>query len=143
VKVDFVSIWNANGGGAYCFTCDGSKPLEAAAWAANFGASAPPVVVTPPPVAHAASPAGTQLPPVPVPPITTIYDTAGTAWTLPTSGGQIFRNGVVVPSSAGVVALFWTGTQLDQLNNKGAWWTQPLDGSAGVSIAAPAGYTAP
>jgi hypothetical protein len=143
VPVEFVSFWNANGGGSYQFT-GGQQPNACNAIAANFGVSAPPIAVTPPVTPpHAASPAGTQLPPVPVPPITTIYDTAGTAWTLPTSGGQIYRNGVAVPSSAGVVALYWTGTQLDQLNNKGVWWTQPLDGSAGVRTTAPAGYVPP
>ena len=40
VNVDFVSIWDSNGGGAYCFTCNASKPREAAAWATNFGAGA-------------------------------------------------------------------------------------------------------
>ena len=145
-QIAFVSLWDSNGGCQCAFTPASSagKPLEAAAWAANFGGSAPPLkppVVTPPPVIHAASAAGTQLPPVPVPPIATIYDTSGNAWTI-TAGKQIARNGVVVPSSSGVVALYWTGTQLDQLNTYGKWWTQPLDGSAGVSIAAPAGYVA-
>ncbi len=131
VPVEFVSFWNANGGGSYQFT-GGQQPNASNAIAANFGVNAPPVA---PP--HAASAAGTQLP------LTTIYDTNGTAWTLPTIGGQIYRNGTPVPSSAGVVALYWDGNGLDQLNNKGVWWTQPLDGSAGVQTTAPAGYVPP
>ena len=41
VKVDFVNIWDSDAGGSYNFTdpADG-KPLEAAAWAAAFGAPA-------------------------------------------------------------------------------------------------------
>jgi hypothetical protein len=102
--------------------------------------------VTPPVVTHAASPAGTFLPPTPA--VTTIYDTAGTAWTLPTVGGQIYRqaagatSATVVASSAKVELLWWTGTELLQLNSSGAWWTQPLDGSAGVPATAPTGYKA-
>jgi hypothetical protein len=70
----------------------------------------------------------------------TIYDTSGNAWTI-TSGQQIAENGTIVPSSAEVVTLFWTGTALDQLNTSGDWWTQPLDGSAGTELSgAPAGY---
>ena len=53
-------------------------------------------------------------------------------------------NGTVVASSADVVTLFWTGTALDQLNTSGAWYTQPLNGTAGTELAgAPTGYTAP
>ena len=53
-KVDFVDIWDSNGGGSYDFTnpADG-KPQEAAAWAQYFGAQAPTAAaapVTPPAV---------------------------------------------------------------------------------------------
>jgi hypothetical protein len=94
----------------------------------------------------AASAAGTFLPPKPS--VAVIYDTAGTAWTLPTKGGQIFRQpagaatAAAVPSSAAVELLWWTGTDLVQLNAQGDWWTQPLDGSGGVSTTAPANYIA-
>ena len=73
----------------------------------------------------------------------TIHDTSGNAWTI-NSGQQIEENGTVVPSSAEVSALFWTGKALDQLNMSGDWWTQPLNGSAGTELsAAPTGYVAP
>jgi hypothetical protein len=87
-------------------------------------------------VTHTASPASAQVSGTGG----TIYDTSGNAWTI-TSGQQIAENGTVVPSSAEVVTLFWTGTALDQLNTSGDWWTQPLDGSAGTELSgAPAGY---
>jgi hypothetical protein len=73
----------------------------------------------------------------------TIYDASGNAWTI-NSSQQIAENGTVVPSSAEVVTLFWTGTALDQLNTSGDWWTQPLGGTAGTELSgAPAGYAAP
>jgi hypothetical protein len=238
LKVLFVSVWDCP---PYAFSGDGSKPNQAAAWAAAFGAnaSAPPVTPpvtppspnespspttitnghgslvdskdqtwtikggqlyigttvvsssanvttgfwykgilyqensagdwyeqplsntagtlvagappgwppTPPPAAHAPSTAGTYLPPAPA--VAVIYDTAGTAWTLPAKlPGQIYRQAAgaatasVVPSSANVEKLWWTGTELLQLNSAGQWWTQPLDGSAGTSTTAPSGYTA-
>ena len=88
---------------------------------------------------HAASPADTQVNGT----AGTIYDLSGNAWTID-SGQQIDENGVVVPSSAAVVTLFWTGTALEQLNASADWWTQPLDGSAGTELgSAPAGYKAP
>jgi hypothetical protein len=126
--VAFVSIWDSNGGGEYAFTpvATAGKPKEAAAWAQYFGAAAQPQV------AHAPSAAGTQVNGAGG----TIYDDEGNAWNI-TSAAQIARNGVVVSSSAGVVTLFWTGTQLDQLNSAGVWWTQPLDGSAGVELIMP------
>ena len=38
-KIDFVNIWDSNGGGNYEFShASDGKPLEAASWAANFGA---------------------------------------------------------------------------------------------------------
>ena len=232
LTVSFVSIWS---NGVYNFL-NGSKPNEAAAWAANFGVNAPaiakptttttttaaspnnttitegrgsivdtkgqtwtikggqfyigstvvssswevvtgwwnegalyqensglkwydqplsntsatPLTGTPPgytapttTTKHAASPAGTTLPAQP------IYDTAGTAWTLPTVPGQIYRQAVgaatatAVASSKDVVRLWWDGTNLSQLNSEGQWWPQPLDGSAGqAAISAPAGYSA-
>jgi len=48
-KVDFVNIWDSNGGGNYQFTgaADG-KPQEAAAWAQYFGAQAPAAAVVAP-----------------------------------------------------------------------------------------------
>ena len=73
----------------------------------------------------------------------TIYDASGNAWTI-NSSQQIAENGTVVPSSAEVVTLFWTGTALDQLNTSGDWWTQPLSGTAGTELSgSPAGYTGP
>jgi hypothetical protein len=135
VTVEFVSFWNANGGGTYQFT-GGQQPNACAAITANFGVNAPPIPSTPP--AHEASPAGTQVNGT----SGTIYDTQGNAWTI-SSSQQIERNGMAVASSSGVVTLFWTGTTLDQLNTKGDWWTQPLDGSAGVATTAPAGYKPP
>jgi ribosomal protein L19 len=88
---------------------------------------------------HAASPADTKV----IGTAGTIYDTSGNAWTI-TSGQQIAENGTVVPSSANVTTLFWTGTALDQLNSSGQWWTQPLSGSAGTELSgAPTGYAAP
>ena len=88
---------------------------------------------------HAASAANTQVSGT----AGTIHDTSGNAWTI-TSGQQIAENGTVVPTSAEVSALFWTGKALDQLNTSGDWWTQPLSGSAGTELsAAPAGYAAP
>ncbi|WP_419758723.1 carbohydrate-binding domain-containing protein [Acidisoma sp.] len=86
--------------------------------------------------AHATSAANTQFNGT----TGTIYDTSGNAWTI-NSGQQIEENGTVVPSSAEVVTLFWTGSALDQLNTSGDWWTQPLNGTAGTELAgAPAGY---
>jgi hypothetical protein len=134
---DGSALEQLNGGGDWWTQpLDGSGGTALTAAPAGYKAPAP----APAPVAPVTSPAGTQLPPVP---ITTIYDTAGVAWTLPTVGGQIKRNGTVVASSADVVALFWDGKALSQLNAAGAWWTQPLDGSAGTKLtAAPAGYVA-
>jgi hypothetical protein len=89
--------------------------------------------------AHAVSPAGMQVNAT----TGTIYDTSGNAWTI-TSGKQIDENGTVVPSSADVVTLFWTGTALEQLNTSGTWWTQPPSRSAGTELSgAPAGYAVP
>jgi hypothetical protein len=135
VTVDFVSIWDSDGGGTYAFSNSGDdKPEEAAAWAKYFGAQTSVM-----PMPHAASPADTQVNGT----AGAIYDTSGNAWTI-NSGQQIEENGTVVASSAQVVTLFWTGTALDQLNSKGVWWTQPLDGSAGTELsAAPAGYAPP
>ncbi len=50
-KVDFVNIWDSNGGGNYRFTdaADG-KPQEAAAWAQYFGAQVPAIGGTPAPL---------------------------------------------------------------------------------------------
>jgi hypothetical protein len=51
VPVDFVSIWDSNGGGSYEFSnASDDKPLEAAAWAKYFGAQSSavsPISVTP------------------------------------------------------------------------------------------------
>jgi hypothetical protein len=152
VPVDFVSIWDADGGGSYAFSNPGDdKPLEAAAWAKYFGAqstssttststsTATTTSTSTSSNAHAASPADTQVNGT----SGTIYDTSGNAWTI-NSGAQIEMNGTVVTSSAEVVTLFWTGTTLDQLNTSGDWWTQPLDGSAGTELSGPpAGYVAP
>jgi hypothetical protein len=146
VPVDHLSVWDSDADVSDKFT-DGSKPNEAAAWVAFFGANAPAVPAatpaTPATPAHAASPPGAQIG------VHTLYDTNGTAWTLPTIGGQIYRQAAgastatAVPSSANVVWLLWDGKGLSQLNSKGQWWTQPLDGSAGVSISVPAGYAGP
>jgi hypothetical protein len=68
-----------------------------------------------------------------------IYDTSNVVWAI-NSNKQITMNGTIVASSSNVVTLFWTGTALDQLNAGGDWYTQPLTGVAGVSIATPAGY---
>jgi hypothetical protein len=140
MKFLFLSIWDSNAGGNYCFS-DGSKPNEAAAWVANWGVNAPAApgetpVVTPTP--HAASPANTQVNGT----TGTIYDTAGNAWTI-TAAQTIAMNGTPVPISANVVTLFWTGSALDQLNSEGQWWTQPLSGGEGVEITAPTGYKPP
>ncbi len=49
-KVDFVNIWDSNGGGNYQFTgVANGKPQEAAAWAQYFGAQAPVTAVAPAP----------------------------------------------------------------------------------------------
>ena len=72
----------------------------------------------------------------------TLYDTSGIPWTI-NSSQQIVRGDAIVPSSAQVVTLYWTGSAFDQLNSSGSWYTQPLDGSAGVATTAPAGYSAP
>jgi hypothetical protein len=142
VPVAFVSIWDSNADASDCFTT-GSKPQEAAAWVYFFGpaaAAAPVVTPTPAPApVHAASAANTQITGT----TGSIYDTNGTEWTINASG-QIEMNGVVVPSSANVVTLFWSGTALDQLNKSGTWWTQPLTGVAGTELAtAPTGYEPP
>jgi hypothetical protein len=137
VPITVVSIWDDNGGGSYAFT-GGAKPLEAAAWAKYFGAQATTTTTTGTSTGsvHSASPADTTVKGT----AGTIYDKSGNAWTI-TSGRQIAENGTIVPSSANVTTLFWTGTALDQLNTSGDWWTQPLDGSAGTELsAAPAGY---
>ena len=48
VTVDFVSIWDTNGGGTYEFSnASDDKPLEAAAWAKYFGAQSTSVAATP------------------------------------------------------------------------------------------------
>lgn len=134
----FVSIWD-NGLWAFTPAASAGKPNEAAAWAANFGINAPAApAVTPPAPTFTVSPAGTQVNGT----SGSITDTSGNVWTI-TSGAQIAQNGTVIASSSGVVSLFWTGTALDQLNNLGAWWTQPLTGGAGVATTAPAGYVPP
>jgi hypothetical protein len=148
VPVAFLSVWDSGADVSDLFT-DGSKPNEAAAWAMYFGAGAAPVAAvtaaapatSPPAPAAPPSAAGLHLPWVAP---SKIIDTQGNTWTLPTIGGQINRNGTPVPSSANVEALFWDGKGLSQLNSAGAWWTQPLDGSAGTELsAAPAGYVPP
>ena len=72
----------------------------------------------------------------------TLYDTSGLPWTI-NGSQQIVRGDAIVPSSAQVVTLYWTGSAFDQMNSSGSWYTQPLDGSAGVATTAPAGYSAP
>ena len=139
VPVDFVSIWDSNGGGEYEFSnTSDDKPLEAAAWAKYFGnqsTSSPGGGGS----THAASSADTKVTGT----TGTIYDTSGNAWAI-NSSQQITENGTTVPSSADVTTLFWTGTALDQLNTSGDWWTQPLNGAAGTEMAsAPAGYATP
>jgi hypothetical protein len=101
-QIAFVSLWDSNGGCQCAFTPASSagKPLEAAAWAANFGGSAPALT----PATFTVSPSNTQINGT----TGSITDTGGNVWTI-TSGQQIARNGVAVPSSAGVVTLFWTG----------------------------------
>lgn len=138
MKFLFISIWDANDGGSYCFS-DGSKPNEAAAWAANWGVNAPAAPsVTPSTPVHAASPPDTQINGT----TGEIYDGVGGVWTI-TSGEQLANNGTAEASSANVVTAFWTGSALLQLNSAGEWWTQPLQGGAGVATTAPAGYTPP
>ena len=47
-KIDYVNIWDSNGGGNYEFTeASDGKPQEAAAWAKYFGGSPVPVTTTP------------------------------------------------------------------------------------------------
>jgi hypothetical protein len=70
------------------------------------------------------------------------YDTNGVLWAI-NSGEQITMNGTVVSSSADVVTLYWTGTAIYQLNSTGSWYTQPLNGTAGVPTTQPSGYTLP
>jgi hypothetical protein len=72
---------------------------------------------------------------------TPIYDPFGDYWNI-TTGGQITANGQVVPSSSGVTNLFLDANGLlDQLTGTG-WYTQPEDGTPGVAISTPTGYTA-
>jgi hypothetical protein len=95
-------------------------------------ASAPSGFVAP----HAASPVGTTVNG------TTggIYDIYGNLFAI-NGSTQITINGVVVASSSGVTNLYYPGgAGVDQLNNAGAWYTQPPDGSSGTNITTPAGY---
>ncbi len=107
-----------------------TQPLDGSAGTLQAGAPAGYYVV---------SPANTQVNGT----TGSITDTNGTVWTIGTNQ-QVYRNGTVVTSSAGVVTLFWTGTALYQLNSAGSWYSQPLDGSAGtLQAGAPTGYVAP
>jgi hypothetical protein len=87
---------------------------------------------------HAASAANAQVNGF----VSVLYDTFGNTWSI-NLAGNILENGSPVPVSSNVVTLLWTGTALDQMNSAGGWYTQPLDGSEGTSITAPAGYTVP
>jgi hypothetical protein len=77
-----------------------------------------------------------------------ITDSNGTIWQI-SSGEQIEYTPLggaltVEKTSANVVTLLWDGTNLNQLNGSGDWWTQPLQGGAGIKLAAPpAGYAKP
>ena len=101
-------------------------------------------VVTPPAPTFTVSTAGAQIPAPMPPPIVT---SDGTSWTLPTKGGQIYGQPIgasapsVVSTSLNVEALFLVDpSHLVQLNTKGEWWTQPLNGSAGTLTTQPTGY---
>ena len=149
LKIEFVSIWS---NGSYDFTT-GSKPNEAAAWAAAFGANAPAIASAPPAVP--ATPV--VAPPAPVTPVTppqaaaspagttisngsgAITDTLGQVWTI--KGGQFLIGSAVVSSSWDVTTGWWFGGELYQLNQQGEWYQQPLSNVAGTPLTGtPPGY---
>jgi beta-mannanase len=86
-------------------------------------------------VPHAASPANTAVNGT----AGSIYDQWGNQWAI-NGAGQETVNGTIVPSS-GVLTIFFDGTAMHQLTGTG-WYTQPEDGTTGVSEGTPAGYTA-
>ena len=80
-KIDFVNLWDSNGGGNYEFSnASDGKPQEAAAWAKYFGAQA--AATTPPPTPPVTPPV--TPPPVtpPTPPIVPVQPVVPAALTL-------------------------------------------------------------
>ena len=104
-------------------------------------ASAGSTTVTPTP-AHAASPALTTL----TAPGGVLWNAGGVEYALVGSsanGQQYTAGGKTAAGSKDVVALVFTGQEVRQWNQQGAWWTAPPDGSDGVPSSAPPGWSMP
>lgn len=86
----------------------------------TFALAAPPVPPSTDPDPH-----GTTIPPA-----AAITDAAKAVWTV--SGGKIFKDGAVLPSSS-VDLLLWHDGVIHQRNSFGGWWR--WNGSAWIGVA--------